>query len=270
MRIKFIIALLLSQSTVMAAENYHLFNPVPASQMRDLSADRPDATESPITVDAGHYQVELSFMDFGRDTGGGETTETWGFMETNVKAGLTENIDLQFVFSAYTSEEVRGNGSEDTTEGFDDVQVRMKINFWGNDGGDTALGIMPFIKIPAGDDLSNDHVEGGVILPFSWDVHNELGLGAQLEADFVYNQEKDRYDVEFLHSIVAGHDLTDSVGLFIEYVGVLGDATNYRASTNGGLTYTINRDLMFDAGYRVGLNSAAEDVGAFFGLTYRY
>jgi len=44
--------------------------------MRDLSADKPDATESPITVDAGHYQVELSFMDFGRDTGGGETTET--------------------------------------------------------------------------------------------------------------------------------------------------------------------------------------------------
>ncbi len=270
MKMYLFLALLLSQTTVMAAEEYHLFNPVPASQMRDLSADRPDATESPITVDAGHYQVELSFVDFGRDTGGDETTETWAVMQTNLKAGLTENIDLQFIFSAYTSEEVRGSGSENTTEGFDDVQVRMKINFWGNDGGATALGIMPFIKIPAGDSLSNDHIEGGVILPFLWDVHEELGLGAQLEADFIYNQEKDRYDVEFLHTIVAGHDFTDSLGIFIEYVGVLGDATNYRASTNGGLTYTVNKDLMFDAGYRVGLNSAAEDVGGFLGLTYRY
>ncbi|MEE9212565.1 MAG: hypothetical protein V3U29_07920, partial [Phycisphaeraceae bacterium] len=32
---------------------YHLFNPTPRHLMRDLSADRPDVTESPITVDAG-------------------------------------------------------------------------------------------------------------------------------------------------------------------------------------------------------------------------
>src|SRR5437764_1052507 len=35
--------------------SYTLFNPTPLNLMRDLNPDRPDVTESPFTVDAGHY-----------------------------------------------------------------------------------------------------------------------------------------------------------------------------------------------------------------------
>src|SRR4051812_28837051 len=48
---------------------YTLFNPVPANLMRDLSPDRPDVTESPYTVDAGHVQAELSFAEWGKGDG---------------------------------------------------------------------------------------------------------------------------------------------------------------------------------------------------------
>jgi hypothetical protein len=40
------------------AQNYSLFNPIPKDQMRPFSIDRPDVTESPISVDAGHFQFE--------------------------------------------------------------------------------------------------------------------------------------------------------------------------------------------------------------------
>ena len=55
--------------TRMAADksHYHLFNPTPRGQMRELSADRPDVTESPYTVDAGHVQLEMSFVDYVYD-----------------------------------------------------------------------------------------------------------------------------------------------------------------------------------------------------------
>ena len=55
---------------------YHLFNPTPNNLLRDLSPDRPDATESPITVDAGRYQVETSLFDYRRDQG--NETFTYG------------------------------------------------------------------------------------------------------------------------------------------------------------------------------------------------
>jgi hypothetical protein len=35
---------------------FSLFNPTPRELMREMSTDRPDTTESPYTVDAGHFQ----------------------------------------------------------------------------------------------------------------------------------------------------------------------------------------------------------------------
>src|SRR5687767_2381830 len=46
---------------------YHLFDPTPRALMREMSTDRPDTTESPRTVDAGHFQLEMSFVDFTRE-----------------------------------------------------------------------------------------------------------------------------------------------------------------------------------------------------------
>ena len=60
---------------------YHLFNPTPPERMRELSTDRPDQTESPHTVDAGHFQLEMDFVSaaFDRDDSGRADvrTESW-------------------------------------------------------------------------------------------------------------------------------------------------------------------------------------------------
>ena len=40
---------------------YNLFNPTPDEYMREMSPDRPDKTDSPFTVDAGHFQLEMDY-----------------------------------------------------------------------------------------------------------------------------------------------------------------------------------------------------------------
>lgn len=45
--------------------------PAPAARMRELSPDRPDKTESPYTVDAGHFQLEMGFANYAYDQTGG-------------------------------------------------------------------------------------------------------------------------------------------------------------------------------------------------------
>jgi hypothetical protein len=69
--------------------------------MRDLSPDRPDVTESPYTVDAGHYQLEMDFANFTYDKTDGTTTKTWEVGDFNFKAGLLNNVDIQFVYDNY-------------------------------------------------------------------------------------------------------------------------------------------------------------------------
>src|SRR5688500_9280794 len=78
---------------------YNLFNPTPRELMRELSTDRPDTTESADTVDAGHVQVEMSFVEYTRDGGG--AFEEFAFVPVNLKVGLLNNVDLQLVLPSY-------------------------------------------------------------------------------------------------------------------------------------------------------------------------
>ena len=256
---------------------YHLFNPTPRDLMRDLSADRPDVTESPITVDAGHVQVELSFLDYRRDVRNSDMTEveSWTFGATNIKFGLLHNVDLQFVFDAYTDEETddKAAGTASRAKGFNDIQFRLKINLWGNDGGETAFAVMPFIQLPAGsDELSSDHVEGGLIFPFATALSDGWGLGLMAEVDWVFDEDDGEYDTEFVHTAVLGHDIMGPLGGYVEYIGIVsGDGDrDYQALIGTGLTYALSADVVLDVGANFGLTKAAEDVNVFAGVTVRF
>ena len=75
--------------------------------MRELSTDRPDQTESPYTVDAGHVQVELDLVNYTYDRAAGSTTETLTIAPLNAKLGLLNNVDLQFVVDSYVREKTK-------------------------------------------------------------------------------------------------------------------------------------------------------------------
>src|SRR5690348_9134398 len=61
---------------------------------RELTTDRPDATESPYTVAARRVQVEADAASFARDTAAGQRTETWEAGAFNVRLGLTARTEL--------------------------------------------------------------------------------------------------------------------------------------------------------------------------------
>ncbi len=85
---------------------YTLFNPTPADQLRELDFDGPGTTESPYTVDAGYFQVEMALVSytcdrnsFGSDT---DRLEAWAMTHFTVKLGLLKRLDAQLVLEPYT------------------------------------------------------------------------------------------------------------------------------------------------------------------------
>jgi hypothetical protein len=250
---------------------FNLFNPTPRELMRELSADRPDVTESPYTVDAGHVQLEVSFVDFVHDDEDDVRTRTLTVAPLNLKLGLLNNVDLQLVVDPYVEIDV-DDGADETLNGFGDTELRLKVNLWGNDGGTTAFGIMPFVKLPTGgDEVSNDHVEGGVIFPFAADLPAEFSLGLMAEFDVVYDAADDDYEVEFVHTATVGHGIVGNLAGYVEYIGIApfdGDA-DYLALVGTGLTYQLNDDVQLDAGVNFGLTDEADDFNVFAGITVR-
>ncbi|MGC6464049.1 MAG: transporter [Akkermansiaceae bacterium] len=238
--------------------SYTLFNPTPDSLLRELSPDRPDATESPLTVDAGRFALEASLVDYRRDGG----IETYTYGQLNFKAGLTHDMDFQTVVDLYSD-------SDDGASGFGDVTMRLKWNLYGNDSGDSALALMPFVKIPTGTELSNDEWEGGLIIPWGTSLTETIGLGLMAEFDYVFNEDDGDHEFEFLHTAVLGFELTEKAGAYLEYIGISGEDT-YQAYLAGGMNYAVNGHLILDFGVQSGLNSDSEDFGFFTGFTKRF
>jgi len=245
--------------------NYHLFNPQPRHLWRELSADRPDTTESPLTVPPGAVQLEMSFVDYTRDGG----SEMWMFGAANLKLGLLQNVDLQFVLDSWIHSHPDGAVSE---RGIGDSEIRLKVNLWGNDGEQgSALAVMPYIKLPtARNDLGNGQVEGGLIVPFATVLGQGIGLGLMGQVDVVYDDTDDDYDLDFVHTAVLGFELSERAGWYVEGVGIAGSDAGYRAFAGTGFTWAMRPDVILDAGINLGLEGAVDDVNIFTGITIRF
>lgn len=241
--------------------------------MRELSTDRPDTTESPYTVDAGHYQVEWEMASFGTDKEHGVRVDTWS-TSVNLKAGLSDNVDLQLVLEPYTRVKTKTDADSATDSGVGDTEIRFKFNMWGNDGGDTAFAIMPFVRLPTHDDAFGDDgkTEGGIIFPIAFKLPGDWDSAAMVEFDAVRNEDNDGYVLEFLQSITFGHAISGDLGGFFEFVNISrneDDAGN-EVYFDAGLVYGIGGNAQIDAGFNLGLTDAAEDSRFFVGISLRY
>jgi len=254
---------------------YHLFRPVPESLMREMATDRPDKTESAYSVDAGHFQIETDLLSYTYDQSRHETANSLAIAATNFKVGVLNNVDLQIVVETCNIQRTkdRDTGNTSRVSGFGDVTFRSKINLWGNDGGPTALSVMPFVKVPtAKRDLGNGATEGGVIFPFAMELPCEWGFGAQVEIDHLRDSNRADYHQEFANTVTVSHDIAGKLGGYVElYSNVSNERhTAWIATFDAGFTYAVTRDIQLDAGVNIGLTDAADDVNPFLGVSLRY
>lgn len=258
---------------------YHLFNPTPRTLLREMSTDRPDLTESPYTVDAGRFQFETDLWNYSYDRHNSSRTdakdEAHSYATINAKAGLLPNLDVHFVVPVYNRTRLHDYtaGTVARAQGFGDLTVRMKYNLWGNDGGKTAFGVMPFVKLPtAATGLGNNSVEGGLILPFGMELPGGWSMGAMLEFDILRDTGGRGHHLDVIQTITFGHGIVGDLAGYVEFFSASSteSPTPWMATLNGGLTYGLTQDIQLDAGVNFGLTRSAPDVYPFMGITWRF
>ena len=259
---------------------YNLFNPTPTRLMRDMTTDRPDMTESPFTVDAGHIQIETNLFGFGRshaDEFGGEV-DAYEFFTTNIRIGLTNSTEINFVWQPYGKTHYRQSGlPTERASGVGGFDIRGKVNLWGNDNASelgSALALLPYITLPTNDSngISPEHVEGGLIVPLAIELPNNFGLGINGGVAWVRGDISGKYNAEYLATAALSYEWTEKLGTYYEI------AANFGASENGGtavilatgVTYAINDNLQLDAGINFGVTDAADRFNPFIGVSRRF
>jgi hypothetical protein len=215
----------------------------------------------------------LDFASFTQNKRDGDKTEVLAIAPFNLKYGVGPDTDLQLLVSPYVRAEARAGGVSSDAEGFGDVTLRLKHNFWGNDGGETAFAIMPFLTFPtADDDLGgSDSVEGGVILPLAVALSDSLGAGFMVQINALKDSNDD-YAPEFVLSGTLAADLSERIGAYVELYGARFDDTGAKtaATFDFGFTYAVGPELQLDLGTNIGLNEDTDDLQVFAGLSRRW
>ncbi len=258
---------------------YSLLNPTPRQLMREMNTDRPDKTESPFTVDAGHFQIEADILNYTYDRYNPAHTdtrvETVRIAPMNLKVGLFNDVDLQLVVDTYESVRTHDltTGMVQRNRGFGDLLIRTKWNAWGNDGGATAFGVMPYAKLPTNqDNLGNDSVEGGVILAFACELPAGWSMGLMTQLDLVHDGSGSGYHPEFLNSITFGRDIIGNLAGYAEFFSWVSaeSGSDWVGTIDVGLTYGLTKDVQIDGGVNIGVTRAADDINPFIGISWRF
>lgn len=243
-------------------KSYNVFHPVPKSEMRDFSIDRPDVTESPMTVDAGHFQFEGDVFKVIK-VNQGDSYRAFNIVNGLYKMGLSYSWDIHIGLELYNI--YQDNEGKTYEKGYGNTTIRLKHNLWGNDGDTrTALGMIPYLTLPTS--AVDTEIAYGIGFPFSYTLTDAFGAGAQFQFDFVPDS-KGGHQLSYLQTVVFGGTLAGELDFYIEGQGNFSsEMTTY--SANGGLIYTVTDNIKVDVATNLGLVDAAP-TRVYLGLSFR-
>lgn len=242
----------------------------PAPALRELTTDRPDTTESPFTIDAGHVQIETGLIDWARGPRGPDGTrgDAFGFGETNVRIGLTARLEADIVVQPYGV--ARDSRRAPRRGGIGALTLRAKYNFFGNDGGRTALAILPFVAIPLdrSSPVGPAATEYGVLVPLAIELNDRFSLG--LNAGLNLRRPERGRDLRASLPLTAslGVAASETVGAYYELAAEFGSEDILALNT--GLTWRVRPNVQLDTGIGFGLTAASDQLVPFVGFSIRF
>jgi hypothetical protein len=192
-------------------------------------------------------------------------------MASNLKIGLTNNIDFQAIITPYATAKAEVTGAPaQEFKGFGDTVLRLKTNIFGNDGGAAALAVMPFVNLPTNSGgLGHKLLEGGIIVPFALSLPSDWNMGAMLQWNRAKNEADDAFHHEWVSSITFGHDLIGDLAGYAEFWNLSSteSGSTWTATLDFGLTYEIVKNVQLDAGMNIGVTDSADDLNPFLGIS---
>jgi outer membrane putative beta-barrel porin/alpha-amylase len=260
---------------------YTLFNPTPLNCMREFAPDRPDLTDNPFTVDAGHVQLEADLVNYSlsRPDPEGTVTEKFLFGTTDIRVGLTNNIEVDALVQPINAVHTQfvHPSMDDWAAGPDTLEIGSKFNLYGNDTfekpGSIALGIRPFIEIPTvHNGVGEEDVEGGVSALLAIKLSTKTELEMMTEYDIVKDEEGSGYHVEYFNSASYEYEWNSKISTYFEVATLFGneDPSGGIVQFGAGILYQPRENVQIDVGSNFGVTRASDRINPFVGITKRF
>jgi hypothetical protein len=242
--------------------------------MRSFNTDRPTKSNVPYTVDAGHFQYETDLVNFTHQVTGTTRTDTLLVPNPTFKVGVTNNADFEINVPIAG---VRTNGAAAPANalwGIGDTFARSKINLWGDDGGDTAAAIIPYIKAPSAPiGIGNGAVEGGLIGPVAFNLPDSFVLLLVPEIDVLKDSLNNGYHGNYVFDVNLSREVIKNVTAYVELWSDYNADPTAKAtlmSFDTALAWVFLPKVQIDVGANFGLTGATPAVQIYAGLSQRF
>jgi len=238
-----------------------------------LVTDRPDFTESSVTVGMGVVQLESGYT-FTYDDNGDTTTKEHSYPESLFRIGmLAEWFELRLGWNYGESAETVFGDQDTNLEGADDFYVGVKLALTPQSGCLPETGVILQGTVPTGAGVfTAGEVLVGVNYVYGWDVNDFFSIGGGTQANRALDPNGEDFYVEFAQSITTGYSWTDEFGSYAEwymFAPAGAETAQNQQYFNSGFTYLITDNIQWDIRAGVGLNEAADDFFTGSGLSIR-
>jgi hypothetical protein len=249
-----------------AARSHTLFHPVPANELRALSADRPGNGENPFTLDPGHVQVEIGAVGFTHIGARERNAFGFGAAATKLRVGVRRGTEVQFQFDGFSFSKSAG-AWDGATGGFG---ARTKVNIWGDYEGATAFALIPalaFTRNGTGGWTRNGALSAALAaqLPSGWSLGVTVaGMKTALGTDDAVTGG--------LGAVSLGHAVRGPISAMAEATVITADVHSGKTEGRLGaaLLASVTTQFQLDAGIDVGITRYSDAVRAYVGLVRRF
>ncbi|MGE3638933.1 MAG: transporter, partial [Pirellulales bacterium] len=240
---------------------------------KPLVTDRPDFTESSVTVGMGVVQLESGYT-FTYDDSDGDITKQHSYPEALFRIGMfAEWFELRLAWNYGESAESTFGDRVTNLEGADDLYLGAKIGLTPQSGCLPETGIILQATVPTGAAaFTAGEVLPGVNYVYGWDVNDFFSVGGGTQANRALDDNGEDFYVEFAQSITTGYGWTDKWSSYAEwfmFAPAGAETAQNQQYFDSGLTYLITDNIQWDIRAGVGLNEAADDFFAGSGLSIR-
>lgn len=244
-----------------------------------LVTDRPDFTESTLTIPRGRFQLEAGYT-FTSDKEDGVRAKDHTFPELLLRVGLVDDVELRIGWSGWSlsREEFRERNEVGRTvkmhtrdNGGTDMNVGFKFHLLDRDGWAPDFAVLVGADLPTGaSGKTSGDVDPNLGLLWAYDLSDDMSLAGNVNFA-VPTSEKGRF-FQTSASVSLGYSLTDDLGAYFEYYGFYNNDRNTDAAhyANGGFTYLITDNFQFDVRVGAGLNEEADDLFVGTGFAWRF
>lgn len=240
--------------------------PVPLRGQADhpLVTDRPDFTESAVTVPGRGLQLESGYTY----TRAGDADEH-ALGEILLRIGLRDRLEARLGVNSHTW--VEGLGED--VSGFEDPSLGIKwvLSEEGLSVGGIASALLLATSVPVGDgDLGEEEWQPEVKLAASRGLTGALALAANV--GYAYPSEDGRRFDQGSASLSLGIGVSERWGAYLEGFTIFpsGPSGDDEVVANGGLTFLVHPLFQLDARAGAGLTDAAPDFFVGVGIARRW